>query len=84
MKYAPRPAVRPGSGRHRLAILPLILLVLFGVVGRWVYRDARSRDNEWAWQLAVLIAGAFFLGVVPGLLALVVYVLARGERGETA
>ncbi|MDL5362883.1 hypothetical protein [Halalkalicoccus sp. NIPERK01] len=80
----PVPLFGPVPGGIELTILLLILLILFGVVGRWVYRDARSRGNEWAWQLAVLIAGAFFLGVVPGLLALGVYVLARGERGETA
>lgn len=62
----------------------LVLLGLFAVigvfVGGWVYRDARARGSARAWQWAVGIPLLFLVGLVPGLLALVIYLLVRDER----
>lgn len=64
------------------AIELLVLLFVFGLVGVlagvWVYRDAGRRGmNAALW--AVLVAGLFLVGFLPGLLALVVYLWARGR-----
>jgi putative flippase GtrA len=67
-------------GAPELLILLLVLVVAFGLVGRWVYRDARSRGSEWAWQWGVGIAVLSLVGLVPGLLGLVVYLVVRGDR----
>lgn len=69
-------------GGPELVILVLIFALLAVVVGRWVYRDARARGSDWAWQWAVGIIFLFFLGLVPGVLGVLVYVLVRGERVE--
>ncbi|WP_050032555.1 hypothetical protein [Halorubrum halophilum] len=79
---APLPLQVP-AGPELLLIL-LILIVVFGLIGRWVYRDAKSRGSDWAWQWGVGIAFLFFLGLVPGLLGILIYVLVRGERVATA
>ncbi|MCY4732916.1 hypothetical protein KY092_20515 [Natronomonas gomsonensis] len=71
-------------GGPELLIVLLILFVAFGLVGRWVYRDAKSRGSDWAWQWGVGIALLFLAGLVPGLLGVLVYVLLRGERVESA
>ncbi|WP_123623967.1 hypothetical protein [Halorubrum sp. CSM-61] len=70
-------------GGPELLILLLILFVVFGLVGRWVYRDAKSRGSDWAWQWGVGIALLFLAGLVPGLLGILIYVTVRGDRVET-
>jgi hypothetical protein len=27
-----------------------VLAVLYATLGRWLYRDAKRRGSEWAWQ----------------------------------
>lgn len=66
-----------------LLVILLIVLLLTAVVGRWVYRDARARGSDWAWQWAVGIVLLFLIGLVPGLLGVIVYLLVRGERLES-
>ena len=66
-------------GGPELLILLVILLVVFGLVGRWVYRDAKSRGSDWAWQWGVGIGLLFFVGLVPGLLGLLIYVTVRDD-----
>jgi hypothetical protein len=70
-------------GAPELLILLLVLVVAFGLVGRWVYRDARSRGSEWAWQWGVGIAVLFLAGLVPGLLGILIYLVVRGDRVES-
>ena len=60
--------------------LLLALLVLWATLGRWLYRDARSRGSEWAWQWGVGIAVLFLAGLVPGLLGILIYLVVRGDR----
>lgn len=61
----------------------LLLFIIFGLIGRWVYRDAKSRGSDWAWQWGVGIALLFLAGLVPGLLGILIYVSVRGERTES-
>ncbi|PAU84297.1 hypothetical protein CK500_07670 [Halorubrum salipaludis] len=77
---SPVPLQVPGG--PELLILLLILLVVFGLVGRWVYRDAKSRGSDWAWQWGVGVALLFLAGLVPGLLGILIYVTVRGDRVE--
>ena len=77
----PVPLQIPGGAE--LSIILVILFIVFGLVGRWVYRDAKSRGNEWAWQWGVGIAFLFLAGLVPGLLGLLIYVSVREERAES-
>jgi 4-amino-4-deoxy-L-arabinose transferase-like glycosyltransferase len=67
-------------GAAELLILLLILFLVFGLVGRWIYRDAKRRGSEWAWQWGVGIALLFLAGLVPGLLGVVIYLLVRPEE----
>lgn len=68
-----------GPVQLTLIIVPIILILL-GLLGRWIYRDAKSRDSEWAWHRAFGIPVLFVLGAVPGLLALIVYLLMREDQ----
>lgn len=67
-------------GGVELLVVLLILLLVFGLVGRWVYRDAKRRGSEWAWQWGVGIALLFLAGLVPGLLGVVIYLLVRPDE----
>lgn len=70
-------------GGIELLVILLIILLLAAVVGRWIYRDAKSRGSDWAWQWAVGIVILFLVGLVPGLLGVVIYLLIRGDQTET-
>lgn len=67
-------------GGPELLVVLLVVLLVAGVVGRWIYRDARARGSGWAWQWAVGIVLLFLVGLVPGLLGVVIYLLVRGDR----
>ena len=67
-------------GAPELVVILLVLVVAFGLIGRWVYRDEKSRGSEWAWQWGVGIAVLFLMGLVPGLLGILIYVTVRGDR----
>ena len=71
----------PG-GPELLLILFIVFVLLFGILGRWIYRDAKDRGSDWAWQWATGIPIMFILGLVPGLLATIIYLLVRGEKRE--
>jgi len=62
----------------------MILLIIFGVfgvlLGGWIYRDAKSRGSNWAWQWAVGIFFLFLTGLLPGFIGLALYFGVRGER----
>ena len=66
-------------GGPEVLILMLILLVFGFFLGRWVYRDAKSRGSSWAWQWGVAI-GIFLVPVVPSLVLLALYLLLRGPK----
>jgi hypothetical protein len=66
-------------GAPELLILLLILLIPGALVGYWVYRDAKQRRSEWAWQWGVVIALLFPAGLVPGLLGVIIYLLVRRD-----
>lgn len=54
----------------------LLLLIIAFLVGRYVYRDAAGRGmNETLWGFGTGIA--ILLGLLPGLLVLLVYVVVR-------
>lgn len=71
-------------GAMELMVLLIILFLLGGVIGRWVYRDAKARGSEWAWQWAVGIVILFVVGFVPGIVGILIYLGARGERTDAA
>ncbi|WP_206537594.1 hypothetical protein [Natronolimnohabitans innermongolicus] len=50
-----------------------ILLLLYGYLGRWIYRDAKKRGSDWAWQWAIGIPTMIIFGLIPGLLLLIIY-----------
>lgn len=78
------PALQIGiPGAPELLITLLIIAVLAAFVGRWVYRDARARGSDWAWQWAVGIVFLFLFGLVPGLLGIIIYLLVRDDRDVT-
>ncbi|QIO23122.1 hypothetical protein [Haloarcula sp. JP-L23] len=60
-----------------LVVLFVFVIGLVILVGAsyWVYSDAKGRGNDNAVLWAVLTALGFFLGLVPGLLVLVVYLV---------
>jgi Na+/H+ antiporter NhaC len=61
-------------------LLFFLLMAVVGIaVGRWVYRDAKSRGSNWAWQWGVGIA-ILLIPIAPGFLALAIYILIRGNR----
>lgn len=61
-----------------------VLAVLYATLGRWLYRDARRRGSEWAWQWATGIPALLLLALVPGLLVLIIYLLLRDGELERA
>lgn len=71
-------------GAAELFVLVIILLLVFGVVGRLIYRDARRRGSDWAWQWGVGVSLLFLAGIVPGLLAVIIYVLVRPDEVAVA
>ncbi len=74
-------SVHVPGGFEMLSIL-LILFVVASLVGGWVYRDAKSRGSSRAWQWGVGIGVLLLANLIPGLLALLVYMRVRGERVE--
>ena len=79
--FVSSPAVLPGApGGPELIIVLSIILLLLGLLGRWIYRDAKSRGSDWAWQWATGIPMMFVLELVPGLLTLIIYLLVRDDR----
>lgn len=70
-------------GAVELGIIILVVLLLAAFAGRWVYRDAKQRGSDLAWQWAVGITILFLFGLVPGLLGIIIYLLIRGDRPET-
>ena len=67
-------------GGPELLILLIIFVIPGVLVGRWIYRDARKRGSNWAWQWAVGIVFLFVAGLVPGLLGVIIYLLVRGDE----
>lgn len=51
----------------------VVLLVLCALIGWLVYRDAKNQDIGYAWQAGVAVAALVFAGLLPGIVALVVY-----------
>lgn len=70
---------------EEFALDPTILLVSTAVIliisiglGYWVYKDASKRDNnELLWSIG--IGGLTFLTFIFGIVALVAYVIVRGD-----
>lgn len=56
------------------------LVVLWATVGRWLYRDARSRGNEWAWQWGFGTPLTVVAGIDVMLLVVVIYLLLRDSE----
>jgi hypothetical protein len=66
----------PGlPGGPEILIILVVLLIAFGLIGRWVYRDAKKQGSAYAWQWGVGVGVLFIAGLVPGLLGLLLYVL---------
>jgi hypothetical protein len=66
-------------------IIVLLLFLVISIVGLailigatyWVYQDAQGRGNDNAALWAVLTALGFFIGLIPGVGVVVVYLLVR-------
>jgi hypothetical protein len=70
----------PGlPGGVEILVLFLSWIIIAGFAGRWVYRDAKRRGSNWAWQWGVGIAVLLVAGGA-GILALIIYVVIRGEK----
>lgn len=55
--------------------------ILFGILfGGWVYRDAKSRSNEWAYQWSIGTMILFAVGFIPGVVAFGVYLYKRNTQ----
>jgi len=52
------------------------IVILVGAT-YWVYTDAKERGDDRAVIWALLTALGFFIGLIPGVLVVVVYVLVR-------
>lgn len=58
--------------------LVLFLLLAAGIVGYVVYVDAERRNNPNAVMVGLFVGIFTFLGLVPGFLALLLYMYGRG------
>lgn len=73
----------PLLGEPVVIAIIVLWLIIAGLVGRWVYRDAKHRGSDLAWQWGVGIAVLFAAGLVPCLLGLILYVLLRDDTPPT-
>mgnify|MGYP005850049717 CR=1 FL=1 len=64
--------------------LVAVLLVLWATLGRWLYRDAKDRDSDWAWQWGFGTPLAVIGGIDVMLLVVVIYLLVREPAGHRA
>ncbi|WP_152420347.1 hypothetical protein [Halococcus thailandensis] len=68
------------GGVETLIIMAIMAVIGF-FVGRWGYRDAKSRSSNWAWQWGVGV-GILLIPIGPGLILLAIYFLARGDKSQ--
>lgn len=68
----------PGATELIIVFVLIYIPILF-LIGRWVYRDAKARNSNWAWQWAIGIVVLFLAGLIPGLLGIIIYLLVRGD-----
>jgi hypothetical protein len=54
-------------------------LVLWATLGRWIYRDAKARGSEWAWQWGFGTPLTLVAGLDVMLLVVVIYLLLRSS-----
>ncbi|MGM0606669.1 MAG: hypothetical protein ACQETB_13490 [Halobacteriota archaeon] len=57
-----------------------MLLVLWATVGRWMYKDARSRGSPWAWQWGFGTPLTVIAGIDVLLLVVIIYLLLRDSN----
>ncbi|WP_096392961.1 hypothetical protein [Halorubrum trapanicum] len=57
-----------------------VLLVLWATLGRWIYKDATARDNDWAWQWGFGTPLTVIAGLDVMLLVVVIYLLLRNSE----
>ena len=57
-----------------------VLLVLWATLGRWIYKDATARDNDWAWQWGFGTPLTVIGGLDAMLLVVVIYLLLRNSE----
>jgi hypothetical protein len=72
----------PGIPGGPEILIILVIIVIPILVGNWVYRDSKARGSKRAWQWGVGIAVLLFLGLVPGLVGLVLYLVVRDDKKE--
>jgi len=53
------------------------LLALWATLGRWLYRDAKDRGSDWAWQWGFGTPLTVIAGIDVMLLVIVIYLLLR-------
>lgn len=58
-----------------LAIAFVVVLAVAVAAGYWVYKDASRRGSDSPGLWAVIVGGAFVLGFLFGIVALIVYVV---------
>ncbi|KOX97186.1 hypothetical protein [Halorubrum tropicale] len=58
-------------------LLLATLLVLWATLGRWVYKDAKDRGSDWAWQWGFGTPLTVIAGLDVMLLVVVIYLLVR-------
>jgi len=73
--------ILPGVVVAQNELLVLIaLLFLWATVGRWMYRDAQSRESKWAWQWGFGTPLTVIVGLDVMLLVIVIYLLLRDSE----
>lgn len=74
--------ISPLLGGVETLIIMAVMAVVGFFVGRWVYRDAKSRNSNWAWQWGVGV-GILLIPIGPGLVLLVIYFLVRDDKAQS-
>ncbi|PAU84499.1 hypothetical protein CK500_02980 [Halorubrum salipaludis] len=76
LTYQPLPGVT--VARDELFLLAA-LIVLWATLGRWIYKDAKDRGSEWAWQWGFGTPLTVIAGIDVMLLVVVIYLLLRNS-----
>ncbi len=71
-------------GPIELTIYFAAVAIVLSIVGRRIYRDAKARGSNWAWQWAVGIVFLLLAGLGPGVIGVLLYVTVRGDYTKSS
>lgn len=61
-------------------VIFVALLMLWATIGRWIYKDAKSRESAWAWQWGFGTPLTVIAGLDVMLLVVIIYLLLRNSE----